>query len=675
MKNKLTKQTINGFAIALAASFIALFFQVILQSLTDSHEWLFFYPAIFVTTWLSGARYGYLATLFCCLLAIFFLIEPVYTFKFLNYEGFLEICILVFMGLSTSYMMGQIYTKYIEAHTHSEELEKSTEYLDQLIENMPLMVFVKDAKDLRFIRFNRAGQDLLGINKNELLGKNDYDFFPKHQADAFTIKDREVLAGKKIVEIKEEVIQSRTLGTRLLHTKKIPLFGQDGTPQYLLGVSEDITEKKSTEDEIMRIAKEEAALKERELVATREAFLAKVSTLLSASLDYHETLSMLVDLSVTTLGDWCTISIINNKGEFERAAGAHIDKTKNKTLTEYFNLYPIDQRVLLVLDDKSFIQPQIKMEQLQMMSKDKKQLEMLLELGANSCMIVPIKSRGKIRGSLSFIAGKNKPNFNSQDLALAEDLGLRAGIAIENALLYSAAQTAIQARDEFVSIASHELKTPITSLKMQLQMMIRGIDLSKRQTPPPEKLIKSLTSSCNQVDRLTVLIDDLLDVTRIETGKLTYKFEEVNLSKLVKEVAERFSEEIKNVKSTLEEDLEENVTIYCDRYRIEQVLVNLISNAIKYGSNGPVKFTVKHDKGMALITVEDKGMGIAKEMQTKIFERFERAISSTNISGLGLGLYITKQIIDAHHGSIEVESELGKGSIFKVYLPTEVQPG
>ena len=670
MNKRFSKQTVNGFALALSTSFIALFFQVILQELTNSHDWLFFYPAIFITTWLCGSRYGYLSTFFCCILALFFLTEPAYTFKLLNFEGVLEILILVFMGLSTSYMMGKIYTKYIEAHVHSEELEKSTEYLDLLIENIPLMVFVKDAKDLRFIRFNKAGLELLGITKSEILGKNDYDFFPKHQADSFTIKDREVIAGNQVVDIQEEVILSRTLGTRILHTKKIPLFGQDGNPQYLLGVSEDITDKKKNEEDIMRMVKEEAALKERELVAAREAFLAKVSTLLSASLDYNETLKLLANLSVTALGDWCTISIVNEKGEFERAAGAHVDGGKTQLLDDYFKLYPSDHRVFTVLEDRSFINPQIEWEQLKKMSKDSRQLDMLIELGSNSSIIVPIKARGKIRGSLAFIAGKDKPNFNNHDLSLAEDLGRRAGIAIENALLYSSSQSAIKARDEFVSIASHELKTPITSLKMQLQMMIRGIDISKNQIPPAEKLLKSLTNSCSQVDRLTILIEDLLDVTRIETGKLNYKFEEVNLSKLVREVLERFTEQFANAKCTLEENLEDNVLIFCDRYRIEQVVVNLISNAIKYGSNSPVKIDVSQSSGMAQINIEDKGMGIVKEMQAKIFERFERAISSTNISGLGLGLYITKQIIDAHQGAIEVESELGIGSTFKVSLPT-----
>ncbi|MBC7715244.1 MAG: PAS domain-containing protein [Rhizobacter sp.] len=654
------KKIINGFAMATCLSFIALFFQIILQSMTASNEWLFFYPAIFISAWFSGSRFGYIATVICCFLALFFLVPPAYTLKFANFSSMTEIGILAFMGISTSYMMGKIYEKYIEAHIHSEELQKSTEYLDLLIENIPLMVFVKDAKDLKFIRFNKAGEDLLGISKSELLGKNDYDFFPKHQADSFIFKDREVISGHAVVDIKEEIIQSRTLGTRILHTKKIPLFGQDGNPQYLLGVSEDITDKKNNEDEIMRMVKEEGAVKERELIAAREAFLAKVSTMLSASLDYQETLALLAELSVTALGDWCTVSILNDEGIFERASGAHADKKKTAIIQEYIQNYPPDQKVFKVLEDHSHFDPNIDSEDLMRRNPDTRKRELLNELGCNSSMIVPIKTRGKIRGSLAFITGKSRPPFNEKDLSFAEDLGRRAGIAIENALLYSSAQSAIHARDEFVSIASHELKTPITSLKMQLQMMIRGINITEGTTPAPEKLLKSLSSSSNQVDRLTVLIEDLLDVTRIETGKLTYKFEEVNLSKLVKEVDERFAEELVKAKCVLKEDLEENVVVFCDRYRIEQVLVNLISNAIKYGSNGPVTMTVRHHKGKAELIVEDSGMGIAKEMQSKIFERFERAISSTNISGLGLGLYITKQIIDAHQGSIEVESVLGK---------------
>jgi PAS domain S-box-containing protein len=670
MKDLFNRKVINGIMLALSTSFVALFFQFTLQSMTDSHEWLFFYPAIFISAWLSGASSGYFATITCCLLSLFFFIPPTYSFNWYHDSSLIEIGVLAFMGISTSYMMGEIYKKYIEAHRHSEELEKSAKYLDLLIENIPLMVFVKDAKDLSFIRFNKAGEDLLGISKKELIGKNDYDFFPKHQADNFVAKDREVISGKAVVDIKEEIIQSKTLGPRILHTKKIPLFGQDGKPEYLLGVSEDITQKKNNENEILRMIKEDVTIKEREIIVVREALLAKVSTLLSSTLDYHEALTMLADLSVTTLGDWCTITILNSEGVFERVTGAHIDKNKKLLLQEYIQNYPPDQKVFTVLQNKSYIEPIIDQVKLQKTTPDLRKLKILNELGFNSIMIVSIKSRGKIRGSLEFIAGPSKANFTPQDLSLAEDLGTRAGIAIENSLLYSSAQSAIQARDEFVSIASHELKTPITSLKLQLQMMIRGINIEKGTTPSPEKLLKSLTSSSMQIERLTALIEDLLDVTRIETGKLTYRFEEVNLSKLVKEVDERFAEEIKRTKCSLTELIDNDIMVFCDRYRIEQVLVNLISNSIKYGSNSPIVISVKAKEEKVEINVSDSGMGIPKEMQSKIFERFERAIASTNISGLGLGLYITKQIIDAHQGSIGVVSDLGKGSTFTVILPT-----
>lgn len=672
MKNLLTTKIFKDSLPAVFLPLIALFLQYSLESINNSREWLFFYPAIFVTAWYRGAKPGYVATALCGILAVFFLIPPAFSFKLISLASLLEIIIFSFMGFSTSFLMGKIHARHSSISAHSEELEKSTEYLTSLLENIPLMVFVKDAKDLKFIRFNKAGEDLLGFPRSVLIGKNDYDFFPKEQADFFIAKDRNVLEEKIVLDINAEVIQTKNYGTRILHTKKIPLYGPDGEPLYLLGVSEDITEKKKHEEEVMRMIKEEAALKERELITAKEIFLAKISTLLSASLDYQETLTLLADLSVTALGDWCTISIINDKGEFERATGAHIDKSQKALLDEYLQNYPPDKRVVSVTTDTSYYNPKIQDAQLRAIVKDERQYQLLIALGANSSMIVPIKARGKVRGSLAFMAGKNKPYFTAQDLALAEDLGRRAGIAIENALLYSSAQAAIRARDEFVSIASHELKTPITSLKMQLQMMQRGVNLEKGLTPSPEKLMKALTNSSNQVDRLTLLIEDLLDVTRIARGKLTYQFEEVNLSRLVKEVLERFSEEIQFAKCDLSEELEESVMVYCDRYRMEQVIVNLLSNAIKYGSNTPIHASVKTHDGEAVLTIQDHGMGIPKEMQSKIFERFERAISSTNISGLGLGLYISKQIIDAHQGVIKVESELHKGSTFEVSLPTGV---
>lgn len=133
-----------------------------------------------------------------------------------------------------------------------EELRRMNAFLDSIIENIPNMIFLKDAKELRFVRFNRAGEDLLGFTRDDLLGKNDYDFFPKKQADFFTEKDREVLHGKEVVDIPEEPIQTRNKGERIMHTKKVPILDANGEPEYLLGISEDITERKKAEDKLQQ---------------------------------------------------------------------------------------------------------------------------------------------------------------------------------------------------------------------------------------------------------------------------------------------------------------------------------------------------------------------------------------------------------------------------------------
>jgi PAS domain S-box-containing protein len=161
------------------------------------------------------------------------------------------------------------------------------------------MVFVKDAADLRFVRFNRAGENLLGYPREKLIGKNDFDFFPREQAEFFTSRDRAVLHGNSVVDIPEEFIETRLQGTRILHTRKIPILDTDGNPEYLLGISEDITERKKADAEILRVNREQAALEERERALERTLFLAEASTVLASSLDYHKTLRKLAELSVT----------------------------------------------------------------------------------------------------------------------------------------------------------------------------------------------------------------------------------------------------------------------------------------------------------------------------------------------------------------------------------------
>lgn len=224
-------------------------------------------------------------------------------------------------------------------------------------------------------------------------------------------------------------------------------------------------------------------------------------------------------------------------------------------------------------------------------------------------------------------------------------------------------QEAVRIRDEFLSIASHELLTPVTSLKLQLQMFRKLIDPKSETTPSLERLAKIVDTSNIQITRLTNLITGLLDITRMDAGKMSYDFQKVNLSNLVTEVAERFLDQ--SVKLEAEPDL----FIECDPLRVEQVLVNLVSNALKYGAGSEVRVTLKSTNDGVSLAVHDGGPGIPVENQERIFKRFERLIPHTHISGMGLGLYIVKQIVEAHKGMITLESKENAGAKFTVEFP------
>ncbi len=554
------------------------------------------------------------------------------------------------------------------------ELSQSRAFLDSLIENLPNMVFVKDAKELKFIRFNKAGEDLLGYKRADLIGKNDFDFFPKDQAEFFTSKDRAVLDGHEIVDIAEEKIATLNRGVRILHTKKIPLFDADGKAEYLLGISEDITEVKKAEDERLAMIRGQAALEARELANQRTTFLADASTLLASSLNYHETLEKLAKLSVPALADWCTITMVRDDGSFQRLAAIHKNKSKAHLIEELSRYHPVSTGSSLgigyvIRTGKSLFTPYVEGTELVGAARNERHLEIMQELGCVSCILVPVIARNKVHGSIALVSGVSGRHFDSQDLALAEELGRRAGIAIDNALLFEASQKAIRTRDEFLSIASHELKTPITSLKLQLQMTRRSVKPDQGILPSAEKIAKVLDVSSIQVNRLTALVEDLLDVSRIQSGKLTYSFEDTDLSALVREMSERFAEQLKVAGCELRIEANQSVMVQCDRFRFEQIIINLLSNAAKYAAGKPVEVCIRRSGDIAQIIVKDYGMGIPAAKLEKIFERFERAVSASNISGLGLGLYITREIVKAHHGVIRAQSKLGEGSTFTVELP------
>lgn len=256
---------------------------------------------------------------------------------------------------------------------------------------------------------------------------------------------------------------------------------------------------------------------------------------------------------------------------------------------------------------------------------------------------------------------------NITERKLAE--AARDKLLVQEQMARLEAQKAVNARDEFLSIASHELKTPLTTLALQTQLLNRLIEQGRLTTLSKEKQQDMLRISRQHLERLSLLIDSLLDVSRIGVGKIALKKVDINLYDLLNEILKHFQMEFKEKGCVVSLTGDTHIVGHWDKLRLEQVIVNLISNAIKFGAGKPISVKTFVENGKAKFTVSDMGIGISKENQTRIFERFERAVSVNSFGGLGLGLYIVKELVETHGGHISVESELGEGATFIVELP------
>jgi signal transduction histidine kinase len=210
-------------------------------------------------------------------------------------------------------------------------------------------------------------------------------------------------------------------------------------------------------------------------------------------------------------------------------------------------------------------------------------------------------------------------------------------------------------REEFLSIASHELKTPLTSIKLHTQVFKRNSSYSK------EKVDRLVDQIDTQSTRLIKIIDGMLDISRIRTGQLVMTKNKFNLSEVVKEL----------LPAHISSEIEANIFINGDRERIIQVMSVILNNAARYGRDLPIRVSLVQRKTKIIFSVQDQGYGISPEDQKRIFQRFQRAVPASEVSGIGLGLFIAKEIVEAHNGKITVKSEIGQGSTFKVNFKRE----
>jgi signal transduction histidine kinase len=227
----------------------------------------------------------------------------------------------------------------------------------------------------------------------------------------------------------------------------------------------------------------------------------------------------------------------------------------------------------------------------------------------------------------------------------------------------------IKMRDEFLSIASHELKNPLTTMLLKIERILHNIRNVSLANFSVENLLQMLETAEEQTKRLSRMINDLLNVSLITTGKLNLEKTDEDLTQIVQEIAVEFKEKLEKGHYAFRLDASSPILISLDRMRIAQVITNMLSNAIKYGEGRPIEVIVKKHGDTAKITVRDNGLGIPEDHHQKIFQLFERGLPQNGIKGLGVGLYISNQIVKSHGGTIKISSKPGAGSIFTIELP------
>lgn len=448
---------------------------------------------------------------------------------------------------------------------------------------------------------------------------------------------------------------SRTYGLRSL-----PLTDSDGQTVGRLVTLRDLTAYRSAQ------------------TLLRASFLADASAVLAATLDYDVTLQQVARLTVPALGDWCTVYMLEDDRAVRRVAVAYTDGEKAE-LAAALRPYPPspvspNSTVAEVMRTaQPIITPHIPDAYVASIAQDARHLEIMRRLGFRSSMTVPLQARGVVLGAIAVFTSDPDRQYDAADLALASDVAQRAALAIDNARLYREAQRAIRARDEFLAVAAHELKTPITTLLGFTQMLLRYV--VPTSGADSRLVTRALRAIETQSERLSRLVSRLLDVARIQDGRLAIEKQPTDLVRLVAGTVDAIR--IGRPECVIDVAAPDRLTAMVDPIRIEQVLTNLLDNAARFSpSEGPITVTLAPGAaGAARIEVQDRGPGIDPEHRQRIFDRFYRADTRRHVTRLGLGLFICRQIVEQHGGTITAEFPAGGGTRFVVTLPTGPAPG
>ncbi|XYH98546.1 ATP-binding protein [Sorangium sp. So ce1128] len=533
----------------------------------------------------------------------------------------------------------QVTAERDRARTLVEALRQHQAQLQAILDHAPAAIYIKDAEG-RLLLVNRRAEAAYGKPREALIGASDRELLPRETVAVLHAHDAIVRERGVPLEAEEDIVLPDGCHTFL--SFKFPLPGPDGSP-LLAGISTDITEKRRFEKR-------------------REFLLA-----LQAELLRHQDPEALAELAVSRLGErlgaeGAGLVLVDHAAR----EVVHLPGYEHGRPPQGIWRFPLDvwgrtldevrEGHVIVVDDTR-TDPRTCADYERFHSK----------YGVAAALMAPLFRNGSWVAYLYACTG-TPHRWSEDEVALLREVADITWPLYENARLVVLLRDAVRVRDDFLSIASHELKTPLTPLLLRIEALERA---TARQ--PDSAYVDTVKSALDvakrQFKRLTDLTTDLLDATRIQAGKLSIEREEVDLVEVVRDVCQRFGPDAARVRSPLVIDAPPSAVGNWDRLRVEQIVDNLLSNALKYGPGKPIHIEVCVREGSAILTVKDQGIGIRADDQERIFGRFERAVSVRSYGGLGLGLHIVRAVVEAFGGTITVRSVPGEGAAFTVTLP------